>query len=183
MVLSVPNCELGDEGTFIVSDPAITPNPDADNLAEIAIAPPNPIRPCPGRNARIAMLSYSTYGSAKGEIVEKCKTRWKLAKERAPQFNIDGEMQADAALIEKVGQLKAPGSPVAGKRTSRFPGFERRQHRYKLVKRLAKAPLTADPPGHQKPVNDLSRGCSSDDIVGVIAITADRYKAPNNLAK
>ncbi len=175
MVLVVPNCELGDQGTFLVSDPAITPNPDADNLAEIAISTAESYKSLfPDGTPKVALLSYSTYGSAKGEIVEKVQEAARIAKERAPHLNLDGEMQADAALIEKVGKLKAPTSKVAGQANVLiFPDLNAGNIGYKLVERLAKA--TAYGPvlqGIKKPVNDLSRGCSSDDIVGVVAITA-----------
>jgi len=174
MVVVVPNCTLGDNGTFVFSDCGLTIDPDADNLAEIAIASAKSYKAVLKNDARVAMLSYSTYGSGKGTSADKVREAVKLAKERAPELMLDGELQADAALIESVGQLKAPGSKVAGYANCLiFPDLQSANIGYKLVQRLAKAeaygPILQ---GIKKPVNDLSRGCSAEDIVGVVAITS-----------
>lgn len=174
MVVVVPNCTLGDNGTFVFSDCGLTIDPDADNLAEIAIASAKSYKAVLKTDPRVAMLSYSTYGSGKGDSADKVREAVKLAKERAPELMLDGELQADAALIESVGQLKAPGSKVAGYANCLiFPDLQSANIGYKLVQRLAKAeaygPILQ---GIKKPVNDLSRGCSAEDIVGVVAITS-----------
>ncbi|MBQ3378724.1 MAG: phosphate acetyltransferase [Clostridia bacterium] len=174
MVVVVPNCTLGDNGTFVFSDCGLTIDPDADNLAEIAIASAKSYKAVLKSEPRVAMMSYSTYGSGKGASADKVREAVKLAKERAPELMLDGELQADASLIESVGQLKAPGSKVAGYANCLiFPDLQSANIGYKLVQRLAKAeaygPILQ---GIKKPVNDLSRGCSAEDIVGVVAITS-----------
>ncbi|MBR2742578.1 MAG: phosphate acetyltransferase [Clostridia bacterium] len=174
MVVVVPNCTLGDNGTFVFSDCGLTIDPDADNLAEIAIASAKSYKAVLKSEPRVAMMSYSTYGSGKGDSADKVREAVKLAKERAPELMLDGELQADASLIESVGQLKAPGSKVAGYANCLiFPDLQSANIGYKLVQRLAKAeaygPILQ---GIKKPVNDLSRGCSAEDIVGVVAITS-----------
>ena len=170
---SVPNCEFGEDGIFLFSDCALNENPDAEALSEIAIASAKSFKALVGKEPRVAMTSYSTYGSAKSEMVDKVNLATKLAKEKAPELVIDGELQADAAMVPSVGASKAPGSPVAGKANVLiFPDLNVGNIAYKLVERLAKAeaygPVTQ---GIAKPVNDLSRGCKAEDIVGVIAIT------------
>jgi len=173
-LMVVPDCEYGENGTFIFSDAGLNPNPTADELSEIAISSAKSFEQLVEKEAKVAMLSYSTYGSAKSELVDKVVEATKILKEKAPDLKADGEMQLDAAIVEEVGQKKAPGSEVAGHaNTLIFPDLNAGNIGYKLVQRLAKAeaygPLCQ---GIAKPVNDLSRGCSSDDIVGVVAITA-----------
>jgi len=173
-VMVVPNCEFGDNGVFIFSDCALNPKPNSEELSEIAISTAESFKNIIGKEPRIAMLSYSTYGSAKSEDVEKVQEATRLAKEKAPELILDGEMQLDAALVPSVGNSKAPGSNVAGKaNTIIFPDLNAGNIGYKLVERLAKAEAYGPVcQGMAKPVNDLSRGCKAEDIVGVVAITA-----------
>lgn len=173
MVVVVPNCTLGENGTFLFADIGLTISPDADNLSEIAIASADSFKALLNAEPRVAMLSFSTYGSAKDESVTKVQEATKLAKEKAPHLMIDGELQFDAAVIEEVAKLKAPKSSVAGKANVLIaPDLNSGNISYKVAQRLANAdaygPILQ---GIKKPVNDLSRGCSSDDIVGVVAIT------------
>ena len=173
-VMCVPNCEYGENGTFIFSDSGLNEYPDADSLSEIAISSSKSFEQLVGKKAKVAMLSYSTYGSATSPLTEKVVEATSILKEKAPDLICDGELQFDAAIIPEIAESKAPGSPVAGQaNTLIFPDLDAGNIGYKLVQRLAKAeaygPLCQ---GIAKPVNDLSRGCSSDDIVGVIAITA-----------
>ena len=173
-VMVVPDCEYGEKGTFIFSDSGLNEYPDADSLAEIAISSSKSFKQLVGAEPKVAMLSYSTYGSAKSPLTEKVIEATKLLKEKEPDLICDGELQLDAAIVPEIAESKAPGSPVAGiANTLIFPDLDAGNIGYKLVQRLAKAeaygPLCQ---GIAKPVNDLSRGCSSDDIVGVIAITA-----------
>jgi phosphate acetyltransferase len=149
-------------------------NPDAEQLSEIAISTAKSFELLVEEQPVVAMLSYSTYGSAKSELTEKVIQATKLAKEKAPELLLDGELQVDAAVVKEIGQRKAPGSSVAGKANVMiFPNLDAGNIAYKLTERLAKAeaygPLLQ---GIAKPVNDLSRGCTAEDIVGVIAITA-----------
>lgn len=172
-VMDVPNCEYGIDGTFIFSDCGLVENPDADQLSEIAISSSKTFRQLMDADPVVAMLSYSTYGSAKSELTEKVIEATKLTKQKAPDLMVDGELQGDAALIPSVGESKAPGSKVAGKANVLiFPNIDAGNICYKLVQRLAKAdaygPVTQ---GIARPVNDLSRGCTAEDIVGVVAIT------------
>ncbi|HOP99301.1 MAG TPA: phosphate acetyltransferase [Acetivibrio clariflavus] len=173
-VMVVPNCEYGHNGVFVYGDCGLIENPDADQLSEIAIASAKSFKQLVQAEPQVAMLSYSTYGSAKSELTEKVVKATQLAKEKAPYLALDGELQADAALVEAIGKSKAPGSKVAGKANVLiFPDLNCGNIAYKLTERLAKAeaygPITQ---GIAKPVNDLSRGCSAEDIVGVVAITA-----------
>lgn len=173
-LMIVPNCEYGENGTFIFSDAGLNANPTSDELSEIAISSAKSFEQLVNKEAKVAMLSYSTYGSAKSELVDKVVEATKLLKEKAPNIKADGEMQLDAAIVKEIGEKKAPGSAVAGEANVLiFPDLNAGNIGYKLVQRLAKAeaygPLCQ---GIAKPVNDLSRGCSSDDIVGVVAITA-----------
>lgn len=173
-VMVVPDCEFGHNGTFIFADSGLVENPDAEQLSEIAISSAKSFKLLVEAEPVVAMLSYSTYGSAKSELTEKVVEATWLAKEKAPHLALDGELQADAALVESVGKSKAPGSNVAGKANVLvFPDLNCGNIAYKLVQRLGKAeaygPITQ---GIAKPVNDLSRGCSAEDIVGVVAITA-----------
>ena len=173
-VIVVPNCEYGENGVFVFSDCALNQNPDSEQLSEIALSTAESYKQIIGGEPRIAMLSYSTYGSAKADEVTKVQEATKLAKEKAPDLIIDGEMQLDAALVPSVGASKAPGSNVAGRaNTIIFPDLNAGNIGYKLVERLAKAEAYGPVcQGMAKPVNDLSRGCKAEDIVGVVAITA-----------
>ena len=178
-LMVVPNCEYGENGTFIFSDAGLNPNPTSDELSEIAISSAKSFEQLVGKEAKVAMLSYSTYGSAKSDLVDKVVEATKLLKEKAPELSADGEMQLDAAIVPEIGMSKAPGSKVAGHaNTLIFPDLNAGNIGYKLVQRLGKAeaygPLCQ---GIAKPVNDLSRGCSSQDIVGVVAITAVQAQA------
>ena len=178
-LMVVPNCEYGENGTFIFSDAGLNPNPTSDELSEIAISSAKSFEQLVGKEAKVAMLSYSTYGSAKSDLVDKVVEATKLLKEKAPELSADGEMQLDAAIVPEIGMSKAPGSKVAGHaNTLIFPDLNAGNIGYKLVQRLGKAeaygPLCQ---GIAKPVNDLSRGCSSDDIAGVVAITAVQAQA------
>ena len=173
-LMVVPNCEYGENGTFIFSDAGLNPNPTSEELAEIAISSAKSFEQLVEKKANVAMLSYSTYGSAKSELVDKVVEAAKILKEKAPEINADGELQLDAAIVPEIGKSKAPGSKVAGyANTLIFPDLNAGNIGYKLVQRLGKAeaygPLCQ---GIAKPVNDLSRGCSSDDIAGVVAITS-----------
>lgn len=173
-IMEIPNKEYGDNGLMLFGDCAININPNPDELASIAIATANTAKTLLGMDPKVAMLSFSTKGSAKHENVDRVAEATRLVHELAPELNVDGELQADAALVEKVGQLKSPGSPVAGKANVLiFPDLQAGNIGYKLVQRLAGAeaigPICQ---GFAKPINDLSRGCSVDDIVSVVAITA-----------
>ena len=174
MLEVVPNCEYGENGVFIFADIGLTEDPDAEALSEIAIASAKSFKSLVKAEPKVAMLSYSTYGSAKHELVTKVQEATKLAKEKAPDLMLDGELQLDAAIVESVGKQKAPESKVAGQANVLiFPDLNAGNIGYKLVQRLAKAeaygPILQ---GIKKPVNDLSRGCNWEDIVGVVAITA-----------
>ncbi len=178
-MMVVPECELGANGTFLFSDCALVENPSADQLSEIAVSSAASFEALTGEKANVAMLSYSTYGSAKSELTEKVIEATRLAKEKAPQINLDGELQLDAAVVPSVGKSKAAGSPVAGSANVLiFPDLNAGNIGYKLVQRLAGAdaygPITQ---GIAAPVNDLSRGCNADDIVGVVALTAVQAQA------
>lgn len=172
-LMEVPNCEYGENGVFVFGDCGLVENPSADDLSEIAISSSKSFHQLTGKESKVAMLSYSTYGSAHSDLTEKVVEATKLLKEKEPNLACDGELQSDAALVPEVASSKAPGSNVAGKaNTLIFPDLNAGNIGYKLVQRLAKAnaygPLCQ---GIAKPVNDLSRGCNSDDIAGVIAIT------------
>ena len=172
-VMVVPNCEYGENGVFVFGDSGLVENPSAEELAEIAKSSSKSFETLVGKPSKVAMLSYSTYGSAHSELTENVINATKLLKEQMPNLVCDGELQLDAAIIPEVASSKAPNSPVAGKaNTLIFPDLNAGNIGYKLVQRLAKAeaygPLCQ---GVAKPVNDLSRGCSSEDIVGVVAIT------------
>lgn len=173
-LMVVPNCEYGENGTFIFSDAGLNANPTSDELSEIAISSAKSFRQLVEEEPKVAMLSYSTYGSAKSDLIDKVVNATELVKEKEPSLQVDGELQLDAAIVKEIGEKKAPGSTVAGHaNTLIFPDLNAGNIGYKLVQRLAKAeaygPLCQ---GIAKPVNDLSRGCSSDDIVGVVAITS-----------
>jgi len=173
-VMCVPDCELGHNGVFVFSDCGLNQNPTAEELASIAVSSATSFKQLVGAEPVVAMLSHSTKGSAKHPDVDKVVEATKLAKELAPEYLIDGEFQLDAAIVPKIGASKAPGSPAAGKANVLiFPDLDSGNIGYKLTERLAKAsafgPITQ---GIAKPVNDLSRGCSYEDIVGVVAVTA-----------
>lgn len=173
-IMEVPNKKFGDDGVLIFGDCAINIEPTAEQLAAIAIASAATGKSVLGMNPRVAMLSFSTKGSGKHELVDKVAAATALVKEIAPDLNVDGELQADAALVESVGQLKSPGSPVAGKANVLiFPDLQSGNIGYKLVQRLAGAeaigPICQ---GFAKPINDLSRGCSVEDVVNVVAMTS-----------
>lgn len=173
-IMVVPNCEYGSNGTFIFGDAGLNANPNPEELSEIAISSSKSFEQLVGQEPKVAMLSYSTYGSAKSELTEKVIEATRLVKEKIPELKVDGELQLDAAIIPEVATSKAPGSDIAGKANVLiFPDLNAGNIGYKLVQRLAKAeaygPLCQ---GISKPVNDLSRGCNYKDIAGVIAITA-----------
>lgn len=172
-VMVVPDCEYGENGVFIYGDSGLVENPNADELSEIAITSAKSFKTLVQADPVVAMLSYSTYGSAKSELTEKVIEATRLAKEKAPELQLDGELQADAAIVPAIGASKAPGSKIAGKANVLiFPDLNCGNISYKLTQRLAKAeaygPIIQ---GVAKPVNDLSRGCSAEDIVGVVGIT------------
>ncbi|WP_300761097.1 phosphate acetyltransferase [Helicobacter sp. UBA3407] len=173
-LMIVPQCDYGENGIFIFADSGLVQNPNAQELASIAIDSAKSFEALVGKKALVAMLSHSTKGSAKHSDVDKVIEATRIAKAEAPEIALDGELQLDAAIVPSVGQSKAPDSPIAGNANVLvFPDLDAGNIGYKLVQRLAKAeaygPITQ---GIGGAVNDLSRGCSSEDIVGVIAITA-----------
>ena len=173
-LMVVPDCEYGENGTFIFSDCGLNENPDSEALSEIAISSSKSFEQLVGKQSKIAMLSYSTYGSAHSELTDKVITATNLVRQKAPELIVDGELQLDAAIIPDIAKCKAPGGPLKSEaNTLIFPELDAGNIGYKLVQRLAKAeaygPLCQ---GIAKPVNDLSRGCNSKDIEGVVAITA-----------
>ncbi len=183
MLLLTHAPECGDNGVLVMGDVAVTPVPDANQLAQIAVCTARTAKAVAGIEPRVAMLSFSTKGSAKHEVVDKVVEAFHIAKEMDPSLLIDGELQADAALVPSVGNSKAPGSPIAGKANVLVvPSLEVGNIGYKLVQRLGHA--TAVGPilqGIARPVNDLSRGCSIDDVYKMIAITANQAIAAKEL--
>ncbi len=180
-LMVVPDCEYGANGTFVFADSGLVQNPTSDELASIANSSAESFELLVGEEAKVALLSHSTKGSAKHADVTKVTDALALAKEQFPNLNVDGEFQLDAAIVPSVGASKAPGSEIAGHANVLvFPDLDAGNIGYKLTQRLAKAeaygPVTQ---GIAKPVNDLSRGCSADDIVGVVAITAVQCQAQN----
>ncbi len=173
-VMVVPDCEYGENGTFIFGDAGLNENPNPDQLSEIAISSSKSFEQLVQKEPKVAMLSYSSHGSAHSELTEKVIEATKLLKEKEPNLIADGELQLDAAIIPEVAASKTPTSPLKGEANVLiFPNLDAGNIGYKLVQRLGKAeaygPLCQ---GIAKPVNDLSRGCSAEDIAGVIAITA-----------
>ena len=183
MLLLTHAPECGDNGVLVMGDVAVTPVPDANQLAQIAVCTARTAKAVAGIEPRVAMLSFSTKGSAKHEVVDKVVEAFRIAKEMDPNLLIDGELQADAALVPSVGASKAPGSPIAGKANVLVvPSLEVGNIGYKLVQRLGHA--TAVGPilqGIARPVNDLSRGCSIEDVYKMIAITANQAIAAKEL--
>ena len=173
-VMCVQDCEYGEKGVFVFADCGLNQNPTSEELAAIAESSAQSFKMLVGAEPKVAMLSHSSKGSAKHADVDKVTEAVRIAKEAAPDLMLDGELQLDAAIVPSVGESKAPGSPVAGHANVLvFPDLDAGNIGYKLVQRLAKAeaygPMTQ---GIAAPVNDLSRGCSAEDIVGVVAITA-----------
>ena len=172
--MDVPNCEFGENGLFFFGDCGLNQNPNSEELAQIALSTARSFENLVDAKAKVAMLSYSTMGSAKAEEVTKVQEATKIAKENASELMLDGEMQLDAAIVPEIAKSKAPESKVAGHANVLiFPELEAGNIGYKLVERLGKAeaygPICQ---GIAKPVNDLSRGCKAEDIAGVVAITA-----------
>ncbi len=175
-IMILKDKEFGENGIMVFADCAVHPNPTDKELAEIAVATGRTTQAIAGFEPRIAMLSFSTKGSASHEMVDKVVRATKIAKEMAPDLQIDGELQADAAIIEAIGQKKAPGSAIAGKANVLvFPTLETGNIAYKLVERLAHCQAIGPVlQGMAAPINDLSRGCSVSDITNLIAITANQ---------
>ena len=185
MLLLTKASQYGDNGVLVMGDIAVTPMPDASQLAQIAVCTAQTAKAVAGMEPRVAMLSFSTKGSARHEVVDKVIEATRLAKEMAPDMAIDGELQADAALVPSVGAKKAPGSTIAGHANVLIaPNLEVGNIGYKLVQRLGDAeaigPILQ---GIARPVNDLSRGCSVEDIYKMVAITANQAMAAKGITK
>ncbi len=173
-IIEMPNCPYGENGTFVFADCAVNTEVDAPKLAEIAMLSAESFEACTGAEAKVAMLSFSTVGSAKSDSVTMMQEATAIAKEKYPNLKVDGELQVDAAVDPTVGKLKAPNSSVAGEaNVFVFPSIDAGNIAYKVAQRLgggnAYGPILQ---GISMPVNDLSRGCVADDIVGVVAVTA-----------
>lgn len=173
-LMVVPDCEYGENGVFVFGDCGLNQNPTSEELVEIAYSSSKSFEQLVGKESKVAMLSYSTMGSAKSELTEKVIDATRMVKEKYPEIKLDGELQLDAAIVPSVGKSKAPNSDIAGSaNTLIFPDLNAGNIGYKLTQRLGKAeaygPLCQ---GIARPVNDLSRGCSAEDVAGVIAITA-----------
>lgn len=178
-IMVVPNCEYGDEGLLLFSDCGVNPHPNSEELAAIAISTAETAKNLCGMDPKIAMLSFSTKGSAEHDDVEKVRKATELVKAQRPDLAVDGELQVDAAIVPSVASKKAPGSDVAGKANVLiFPDLSAGNIAYKAVERFAKAeaigPICQ---GFAKPINDLSRGCKPEDIVTTIAVTAVQAQA------
>ena len=178
-LMVVPDCEFGADGTFVFADSGLNQDPNPEELAAIAASSADSLQTLVQKEPVVAMLSHSTKGSAKHALVDKVVEATKIAKEQNPELKLDGEFQLDAAIVPSVGASKAPNSDVAGKANVLiFPNLDAGNIGYKLTQRLAKAeaygPITQ---GIAAPVNDLSRGCSAEDIVGVVAITSVQCQA------
>ena len=178
-LMVVPDCEYGEDGVFVFGDCGLNENPNAEQLAEIAASSAKSYEALVGKEAKVGMLSYSTYGSAKSELTQKVIDATNIVKTNYPEIKVDGEMQLDAAIVPSVGKSKAPNSEIAGRaNTLIFPDLNAGNIGYKLTQRLAKAeaygPLCQ---GIARPVNDLSRGCSAEDVAGVVALTAVQAQA------
>lgn len=173
-LMVVPDCEYGENGVFVFGDCGLNQNPTSEELVEIAYSSSKSFEQLVGKESKVAMLSYSTMGSAKSELTQKVIDATNMVKEKYPEMKVDGELQLDAAIVPTVGKSKAPNSDIAGTaNTLIFPDLNAGNIGYKLTQRLGKAeaygPLCQ---GIARPVNDLSRGCSAEDVAGVIAITA-----------
>lgn len=181
-IIAVPDCEYGSDGTFLFADSGMVEMPNPEEVANIAVISAKTFELLVQDVPKVAMLSYSTKGSAHSKLTEATIAATKHAQELAPDIAIDGELQVDAAIVPKVAASKAPGSPVAGKaNVFIFPDLNAGNIAYKIAQRLAKAeaygPITQ---GLAKPINDLSRGCSDEDIVGAVAITCVQAAAQDN---
>ncbi|MFP4664359.1 MAG: phosphate acetyltransferase [Bacteroidales bacterium] len=174
--MMIPDKQFGDNGLMVFADCAVHPDPTASELAEIAVSTAETARAIGDMDPRVAMLSFSTKGSAKHEMVDKVIDATKIAREKSPGIKIDGDLQADAAIIPAIGDKKAPGSEIAGKANVLvFPTLETGNIAYKLVQRMAKAEAVGPVlQGMAAPINDLSRGCSVSDIVNLVAITVNQ---------
>lgn len=175
-IMTLKDKNFGENGLMVFADCAVHPNPTANELAEIAVSTADTTKAIAGFEPKIAMLSFSTKGSAKHEMVDKVVEATKIAKEKRPELKIDGELQADAAIVEAIGKKKAPESEIAGNANVLiFPTLETGNIAYKLVQRMAHAEATGPVlQGMAAPINDLSRGCSVEDIVNLVAITANQ---------
>jgi phosphate acetyltransferase len=180
-IMILKDKEFGADGVIVFADGAVHPDPTDKELAEIAVCTARTTKTLLGVEPKVALLSFSTMGSAKHEMVDKVVNATRMAKEMAPEFMFEGELQADAALIEAIGQKKAPGSKIAGKANVLiFPNLECGNIAYKLVERLAHAQAIGPVlQGMAAPINDLSRGCSVSDIINVIAIAANQAAGLN----
>lgn len=178
-IMMLDKKEFGENGTLVFADCAVHPDPTAEELAQIAVATGHTTKAIAGFDPRVALLSFSTKGSASHEMVDKVVEATRIAKEKAPELKIDGEMQADAAIVDKIGNKKASDSDIAGKANVLiFPNLETGNIAYKLVQRTAGAEAVGPVlQGMAAPINDLSRGCSVDDIVNLVAITANQAAA------
>ena len=180
-IMILKDKEFGADGVIVFADGAVHPDPTDKELAEIAVCTARTTKTLLGVEPKVALLSFSTMGSARHEMVDKVVNATRMAKEMAPEFMFEGELQADAALIEAIGQKKAPGSKIAGKANVLiFPNLECGNIAYKLVERLAHAQAIGPVlQGMAAPINDLSRGCSVSDIINVIAIAANQAAGMN----
>lgn len=177
-IMELENKKLGEDGIFIYSDCGLNINPTAEELVEIAYSSEKSFKQLVGSNPKIAMLSHSSYGSSKSEEVTKMQTATRVFKEKYPDIILDGELQLDAAIIPEIAKSKAPNSPLKGEANVLiFPNIDAANIAYKITERMANAkaygPITQ---GMLKPINDLSRGCNADDIIGAIAITCIQAK-------